>query len=196
MPTVGYGATNTAHIGQYWTNGTASTLTAQYAWQAWTQTASTTNMVDVWPYWTAQTQYAPAYQQQAPIVQTPPSAAEVEWRRVEREARERIIAEAKAKAEVLLRESLDAAQITMLERSDYFEVVAPETLRRYRIARGWVGNVKEIDEAGHAVASLCVHPAIDVPHADNMLAQKLFIETSEAEFRRTANISPLVGARR
>jgi hypothetical protein len=32
---------------------------------------------------------------------------------------------------------------------------------------------------------------ITVPYADNMLAQKLWIETSEAEFRRVANITQL-----
>jgi hypothetical protein len=201
-------STVTSHIWRVWVDesATVSTLTftnSQPAWRAWTAPNTNATMpIDVWPGWvTAVNAWsaAPVYSQVSRIpIYSPPTEAELAAQRQEMEERQRedearrlAQVAANARAEALLREELDAEQLGMLERSDYFEVVAPKTLRRYRIQRGWGGNVTQLDRQGQPVASLCVHPVITVPYADNMLAQKLWIETSEAEFRRVANITQL-----
>ena len=39
------------------------------------------------------------------------------------------------------------------------------------------------------IKTLCAHPTVRVPDADNMLAQKLYLESNEEEFLRIANHS-------
>ncbi len=48
------------------------------------------------------------------------------------------------------------------------------------------GNVEEIDEKGEAVARYCAHPR-GVPLGDQLLAQKLALETDEESFLKVAN---------
>ena len=65
----------------------------------------------------------------------------------------------------------------------------------FELEYGWSGNAKELDAKGNRIASYCIHPHDRVPHADNVLAQKLMLEADPAEFRRIANRTPLVPAR-
>lgn len=101
----------------------------------------------------------------------------------ELERREQI--EADEKAEGLLRSMLTQEQLDQFDAMAAFEVTTERA--RYRIERGRSGNVKELDVDGQVVASYCIHPRERVPNADTMLAQKLILESDEAEFLRVAN---------
>lgn len=106
----------------------------------------------------------------------------------------RRVAEADAanrRAEDLLRRELTEEQNRDLDKKGcfYLETVDRDgSRRRYRIDRGTHGNVKRVDEKGSILESLCIQPD-NVPAADAMLAQKLWIESDEATFRRVANIT-------
>jgi hypothetical protein len=109
-------------------------------------------------------------------------------RRAERKKKE---AEAHARAEDLLKQMLSAAQKKEYETAREFTVVT-ESGKRYKIRHGWAGNVDEIDESGKAAARYCIHPTIGCPHPDNMLAQKLMLETDEKAFLKIANKTRLI----
>jgi hypothetical protein len=99
----------------------------------------------------------------------------------ERKARE----EAKVKARKLLRENLSPAQLESFDRVGYFfqEIGG----RRYKINLGRSGNVYEVDKNDKHLTRFCIHPAMDVPDEDTVLAQKLLLSANEQEFRRIAN---------
>ena len=99
---------------------------------------------------------------------------------------------ARARAEKLLRENLSAAQLAELVADNHFTLrtLQPDGSQRiYRIKRGRSRNIQEINEAGAVLRRLCAHPVEDVPDADTMLAQKLWLEADEEAFRRIANFS-------
>ena len=98
---------------------------------------------------------------------------------------------AKQRAERLLDESLSEAQREELAKERYFTVEGGGSKRRYRIkaGKGVHGNVWEVDEQGREVASLCAAPRGSLPEADALIAQKLWLEHNEEEFRKVANIS-------
>lgn len=84
----------------------------------------------------------------------------------------------------LLRSALSERQREELARG-YFEVCAPSG-RRYRVySDSASGNVQEHDDRGH-LSTYCAHP-VGVPLGDQLLAQKLMLETDEEEFLRVAN---------
>lgn len=90
-------------------------------------------------------------------------------------------------AEALLMTMLDAEQQKQFRESKWFEVTGQRG--RYRITLGWAGNVFLIGPTGEAIEKLCLHPTVTVPHADNLITQKLLLETNEEEFLRIANRS-------
>lgn len=96
---------------------------------------------------------------------------------------------ADARADVLLNTILNAEQRTQFARNRFFEVVTGSTgaTRRYRIKHGWAGNIFLLDDKGREVEIFCLHPHTPVPVADNLIAQKLLLETDEASFLRIAN---------
>jgi hypothetical protein len=103
---------------------------------------------------------------------------------------------ARAKAELLLVQHLSPKQREDLLAKDCFYIEIPHEngkVERYRIDRGSHGNVKQLDDAGRILRSFCVQPP-DCPDGDSMLAQKLYLESSE-ETRRTfweiANITEM-----
>lgn len=89
------------------------------------------------------------------------------------------------RAEVLLRRSLSPKQLKELDRRGYFHVSAAG--RRFRITRGRSHNIKEVDGRSRILRTLCAHPVEQVPNADTMLAQKLWLESTPEEFFRIAN---------
>lgn len=121
---------------------------------------------------------------------TAPAAAMAVAHEVRRKARE----SADAKADRLLKTILSAEQRSQYERDRAFDVIVGRTgeRRRYRIKHGWAGNVYVIDDRGREIERLCIHPDVQVPIADNLVAQKLLLEADEATFRRTANSTRLV----
>lgn len=102
-------------------------------------------------------------------------------------------ARAEGRARRLLKEHLTVLEHDQLEQDGYFEVVS-DSGRIYRIYRGYSRNIVEIDpKTGLAVARLCAHGGYGtgMPTEDHMLAQKLFLQAAEDDFRRVANISKI-----
>jgi hypothetical protein len=73
------------------------------------------------------------------------------------------------------------------ETRGYFHVTGGDTGKRYRIQRGHLMNVEQLDKRGHRVRLLCFMPEGRVPLGDVLLAQKLALELFEAEALRIAN---------
>jgi hypothetical protein len=102
------------------------------------------------------------------------------------------VAKAKDRAERLLHEMLTPQQSEELKANGRFhlDVISNNgERRRYQIQRGRHGNVKQVDDHGNVIRSLCVHPILGVPDADTMLAQKLYLEHAEEELLQVANIT-------
>lgn len=105
--------------------------------------------------------------------------AAIRLRQVEAEkARE----EALKKAEALLREYLSEEQIEELEKTGGF-VVLGSSGKPYTIKRGYQGNVQ------NGRFRYCAHGPSNIPVPDQMLMQKLALETDEEAFLAVANRS-------
>lgn len=92
-----------------------------------------------------------------------------------------------ARANALLERHLSEWQLSLLKGRGWFIATGNETGRRYRIRRGWVGNVDVIDDDNNVSGKYCIHPACLIPTGDLMLLQKLMIESDERRFLATAN---------
>lgn len=181
-------------------NGTASNSIS--VWNYWTTsgTSSTITTYPAWDNWVTQGTYQVYQVSSSPWVYTDPRTPEqIEWDRLEAERQadewrakaDAMAAEkaaAAARAQVLLEENLSEEQRKQLADNNWFEVVTPKA--KYRIRRGWAGNVDRIGDDGRAHDRYCIHPSEEVPHEDNMLAQKLLLEADEDTFLRIANRSP------
>jgi hypothetical protein len=100
------------------------------------------------------------------------------------------LADTVARAEALLRAWLTPNQRACYAQFGYFDVIGSASGKRYRIGRGAIFNVRELDENGDTVYGWCFVPAVRLVSADEMLAQKIALETSEREVLRTANREP------
>lgn len=100
-------------------------------------------------------------------------------------------ARAQGRARRLLKEHLTDDENEQLAAHGYFEIESLTTGRRYRVYRGVSRNIVELDEAGVPVARLCAHgvSSARMPQEDHMLAQKLWLQAMEDDFRKIANIS-------
>jgi hypothetical protein len=178
----------------------ATTAVADDCYYAWPTT--TTNIYATGTYYDGWGQtYWPTYEPYEPPVLTPAEQrrAEVErrcWERaaaVARRKRGRAHLTAQQKAERILLQHLTPEQRDEYQRLQRFSVIGPDG-HIYRINRGRSGNVQLIEETEEGVIGVeqfCIHPIEYVPDEDNMLAQKLLIESDLASFRRIANISHL-----
>jgi hypothetical protein len=90
----------------------------------------------------------------------------------------------------LLLACLTPAQRLEFDRTHAFTVRA-ESGRRYRIGFGTVANVEVLGSRGEVLYRLCAKPA-DLSTPAVMLAQKLMLETREAEFLRVAARHPVL----
>lgn len=81
----------------------------------------------------------------------------------------------------LLLEWLSPCQREQFARKGYFEVIGSDSQKRYRIHAGISVNVCEMDERGRLRDGLCFMPVGALPIGDVMLAQKIGLETCEAE---------------
>ena len=86
----------------------------------------------------------------------------------------------------LLRSWLSPKQAQQWDARSEFEVVGSHTETRYRIRRGKVMNVHELDQTGNIVAHWCFAPKGDLPMGDILLAQKIALETMERDALRIA----------
>jgi hypothetical protein len=90
---------------------------------------------------------------------------------------------ARLRAEALLWAWLSPAQRRQYRRRGWFEVTTASA-RRYRILRG---GVVRLDPRG---SGYCIEATSPVPVADEMLANKLLLETNERRFLATAHRFP------
>jgi hypothetical protein len=96
---------------------------------------------------------------------------------------------AERKARTLLLAMLTDEQRADLERASGFKVHVGD--RVYEVAKGYAGNVYLLDEDGQRVERYCIHGPSYLPDEDQMLAQKLMLETDEERFLRVANMTPM-----
>lgn len=185
--------------------GTTGGTSTDAHWVSWNTTVNDTSIstvgTQVWRHWNEPLfQNAPApYGGPFRVVQQEPTyyqpsvetAAELQSHIERQVAIEGERAQARERAEKLLRENLSPKQLEELSQKNYFtlETVQPDGSRRtYRIGRGRARNIKEFAN-GTYIRTLCAHPIEAVPDADTMLAQKLWLETMEEDFRKIANFS-------
>jgi hypothetical protein len=95
--------------------------------------------------------------------------------------------EAEERGSRLLRSWLSPEQAERWDAVSEFEVLGSHTGTRYRIQRGKVMNVHELDQAGNVAAHRCFAPKGNLPMGDVLLAQKIALETMERESLKTAN---------
>lgn len=194
-----------------WTTGTGTTGGfANVIWASW-NTASTTTLISnntTWGYWTTggttvSNSSNIVWDNWAiqPIIATYPvrtpeeiEADEAKARVARAEYEERAAkqrtdaAQAVQKAETLLHAHLNERQRRYLAAHGVFRVKA-KSGRWYEIGRGHHGKLKELNAEGKPVNSLCVYATGGCPEADQMLAQKLYLEAAEEELRRVAYIT-------
>jgi hypothetical protein len=91
----------------------------------------------------------------------------------------------------LLRSWLSPKQAEQWDRLSEFEVVGSQTGTRYRIRRGKVMNVHELDGSGKIIAHWCFAPKGDLAIGDILLAQKIALETMERDALKSANKNPI-----
>jgi hypothetical protein len=100
------------------------------------------------------------------------------------------LADAVARAESLLCAWLSPDQRACYEQFGYFDVVGSASGKRYRIGRGGIYHICELDEHDDTAYAWCFVPLVRLVSADEMLAQKIALETSEREVLRIANREP------
>jgi hypothetical protein len=91
--------------------------------------------------------------------------------------------QARRRAEALLWAWLSPAQRSQYRRRRWFEVTTASG-RRYRVLRGLVVRL------GPRGSGYCIEATSPVPVADEMLANKLLLETDERRFLATAHRFP------
>jgi hypothetical protein len=134
----------------------------------------------------ADAQHRAEFEAQRPVREAAERQRQAEFAEAEKKRlAEQAVADARAKK--LLVECLSSEQRDTLEKHNYFDVRVPSG-QVYRIHKGWAHNVKRVKPDGTvAPGTFCAHPSDQVPHYDNMLAQKFTLETDEQAFLKIAN---------
>jgi hypothetical protein len=101
--------------------------------------------------------------------------------------RSRAPKEAEARGIALLRSWLTPEQDRQWAARGYFEVVGCDSGTRYRIKRGVVMNIHQLDPKGRSVAQWCFAPEGNLVIGDVLLAQKIALETMERKALTIAN---------
>lgn len=172
-------ATTTSHVCWYTVSGTSSTTATVWA-DSRTDTGTTS--ASVWTYWVAVSNTYTTQEDARAIEQyNREESARMQAAQAAREA-------AELKAERLLIECLSLRQRLQYEKHKAFIVHGRRA--RYRIRPGRTANVDVIGANGNIKHRLCAHPNVNVPYADVMLAQKLWLEDAEDVFLRVANEHP------
>jgi hypothetical protein len=94
---------------------------------------------------------------------------------------------AEQRSYALLKEWLSPEQTARFECQGYFEVRGSHSGKCYRIRRDRNMNIDELDCDGSRVAVWCFGPTGHLPLGDNMLAQKIALETDEQAALAVAN---------
>lgn len=131
---------------------------------------------------------APSY---APRPLTPAQLRDRERERQrEREAwaaRRREEGEAATRAHALLMEMLTPEQQASWGLTHEIAVEGEHSKQQYRLTTRRAGGVYRMNASGRRDMSYCIHHANEIPIEDQVLAQKLLLETDEREFLRIAN---------
>jgi hypothetical protein len=90
---------------------------------------------------------------------------------------------------ILLRSWLTPEQDRQWVAHRYFDVVGCDTGMRYRITRGAIMNIHQLNPKGRRVAQWCFAPEGDLVIGDILLAQKIALETMERRALTIANRS-------
>lgn len=213
---VAYTTTNAGDTWRMWTTSSSTTTVgSNTVWYTWADTGNTTTAgsaytTDVtWKLWTTTPAnstgtytYSTTWDNWIDAQElTAEQKAEQEKRNAEYAAeQERYAAQCKQqeaerkaadeKAEKLLKEHLNEEEKARYERAGYF-LVKSHKGNLYKVKKGTHGNVIRLDPVtNEELERLCVQPS-GVPTADANLAQKLWIEHMEDEFRKIANITKL-----
>jgi hypothetical protein len=96
-------------------------------------------------------------------------------------------AQAQQKAVALLRLWLSPEQAAQYNSEEYFDVIGSDTGTRYRIRRGQMMNIDQLDSTGNRVCRWCFAPEGGLAPGDCMLAQKIALETFETKVLAIAN---------
>jgi hypothetical protein len=105
----------------------------------------------------------------------------------ERAARAELRRTAAERAKLLLLSVLNETQRTQFNERGFFTVVGSRG-GIYEIHTGRTHNIYKVDARGRRLEEWCVHVESDIPDYDNMVAQKLELETNEDGLRRLANV--------
>lgn len=96
--------------------------------------------------------------------------------------------EAAKKAEELLEEYIGLEAFGKLHETGYIEVDSHRHKgRKYRISEEHGDFIDVIDENGKVIDSLCVHPAVECPPGDHILARVILLELDEDYILERAN---------
>jgi hypothetical protein len=101
---------------------------------------------------------------------------------------------AAARAEALLHSCLNAEQQHMLRTHHKFRIVS-NLGNIFEICEGRMHNIYKLNMEGYRVENWCVLPSGELAQCDVMLAQKLWLESDEAETERCANITHIATGR-
>lgn len=188
------------------TTVTAVVYDTSSVWLTWNDAYPPTGASQAWTYWNAT---ASSYTNARVVVPEAPRPVETPEQRAVRQRQQGILRNrarahrlrqnvARRRAEALLLEHLDVDQRAEWAASRSFHVATADGVRRYRIKLGLAGNVALVKDgeleprvAGGHLRRFCMHvyhPDGKIPDEDNVLAQKLLLESDEAEFLRLANV--------
>lgn len=113
------------------------------------------------------------------------------------EERAKLRAAAEERAKELLLTVLSLEQKAEFLKNRGFQTISP-TGRKFEIKQGRSGNIVELDESGSPINRFCIHSQVSktadiIPMHDELIIQKLLIESDFDFFLKTANrtaISP------
>lgn len=186
------------------TNVSTSSWIESNSWIEW-QTSPTqfiqtgTMATTVWANWQTNPSGLQLYAAPPPVVPDPRADLVRKQRSRSADLRRKV---AGRRAENLLLENLTAEQREEWAAGRAFTVLTAGGKRAYKISYGLAGNVRLVraDEApigkrglplqvGARFCAHVYHPEGLIPNEDNVLAQKLLIESNEEEFLAMANVS-------
>lgn len=101
-------------------------------------------------------------------------------------------ARAEDRAKQLLYTFLSHQEIATYEQHGYIDVMAKDGSGKYRIRKGWAGNIERLGENDRPVERLCVHPEGEkLPDHDNMFLQRFLLMNDPDKLLPLANRTPL-----
>lgn len=196
-----------------WNEGTVASntvnihSTSDSTWSSWSNSAESTNVGSnyVWQFW-VDTPISVTVPPRRQLALPRRESAEEREARVQRELlrhqedqrreeeRRTELELARVEASNLLDSILSDIQRQTLEKEDWFLVVG-KSGNIYRIRRGRVGNIDLLSPEGQILRRYCVHPQGHLPNADDLVAQKLHLESNDDHLMEVANVLEDYGTR-